>query len=268
MWYLWQGTLPITLGLQYPRQARLSTFHFNAAPPRICTVMPQQPNKYARTPRSLVLNAISPVIMPFVRREGRTRLYYEVHGSSNGKPLLLTHGYSSTHEMWKGQIEDFTQAGYRLIIWSMRGHGRSSYPEAAHLYSEKLTVEDIKAILDEVVGEGNQAIVGGLSLGGYVSQAFYRDYPERVKALLIIGRQNFHLVVAADGLISSPRYRTRLQKRFRQSGMESNRERNGRPLRPRRPGVAATVQSGARSCQPSQRRRVGYGCSWHARPTE
>ena len=31
-----------------------------------------------------------------------------------------------------------------------------------------------------------QAIVGGLSLGGYMSLAFYRSHPERVRALLII----------------------------------------------------------------------------------
>lgn len=80
-----------------------------------------------------------------------------------------------------------SQAGYKLIIWDMRGHGRSFYPEAQHLYSEKFTVEDMEAILDKVVGKGNSAIVGGLSLGGYMSQAFYRDHPERVEALLIIG---------------------------------------------------------------------------------
>lgn len=123
--------------------------------------------------------------MPFIKREHRTRLYYEVHG--DGKPLLLTHGYSSTHEMWEGQLEDFTKAGYKVIIWSMRGHGRSAYPEGAFQYSEKLTVEDMEVILDTVVGKGNKAIVGGLSLGGYMSQAFYRDHPERVEALLIIG---------------------------------------------------------------------------------
>ena len=31
-----------------------------------------------------------------------------------------------------------------------------------------------------------QPIVGGLSLGGYMSLAFYRSHPERVRALLII----------------------------------------------------------------------------------
>ena len=40
------------------------------------------------------------------------------------------------------------------------------------------------ALLDEVGAD--KAIVGGLSLGGYMSLAFYRNHPERVRALLII----------------------------------------------------------------------------------
>ncbi|KAK3719144.1 hypothetical protein LTR37_004708 [Vermiconidia calcicola] len=124
--------------------------------------------------------------MPFLKREFRTRIYYEVHGEPEGTPLLLTHGYSSTSGMWQGQIEPFTKAGYKLIIWDMRGHGRSSYPDDQNAYSEALTVADMAAILDHVCGAGTTAIVGGLSLGGYMSQAFYRDHSQRVEALLII----------------------------------------------------------------------------------
>ncbi len=40
------------------------------------------------------------------------------------------------------------------------------------------------ALLDTV--GATSAIVGGLSLGGYMSLAFYRAHPERVRALLII----------------------------------------------------------------------------------
>ncbi len=74
--------------------------------------------------------------MPYLKREGRTRCYYEVHG--DGTPLLLTHGYSSASGMWHGQIEPFTKAGYKLIIWDMRGHGRSSYPDDQNAYSEAI----------------------------------------------------------------------------------------------------------------------------------
>jgi pimeloyl-ACP methyl ester carboxylesterase len=118
--------------------------------------------------------------MPKVNRCG-VQIYYEVHGS--GPPLLLTHGYSSTARMWQGQIEALSKH-HKLVLWDMRGHGRSDYPGDASAYSEALTVADIAALLDQVGAVS--AIVGGLSLGGYMSLAFYRVHPERVRALLII----------------------------------------------------------------------------------
>jgi pimeloyl-ACP methyl ester carboxylesterase len=118
--------------------------------------------------------------MPNINRDG-VGIYYEVHGS--GAPLLLTHGYSSTSAMWHGQIEALSRH-HKLVLWDMRGHGRSDYPDDPASYSEALTVADIAALLDEIGAE--RAIVGGLSLGGYMSLAFYRAHPDRVRALLII----------------------------------------------------------------------------------
>ena len=40
--------------------------------------------------------------MPKIDRDG-VNIHYEVHG--DGPPLILTHGYSSTSAMWKGQVE-------------------------------------------------------------------------------------------------------------------------------------------------------------------
>ena len=118
--------------------------------------------------------------MPQIDRDG-VRIYYEVHGS--GPPLLLTHGYSSTSAMWQGQIAALSKH-HKLVLWDMRGHGQSDYPDDPAAYSEALTVADITALLDAVGAD--RAIVGGLSLGGYMSLAFYRAHPERVRALLII----------------------------------------------------------------------------------
>jgi pimeloyl-ACP methyl ester carboxylesterase len=118
--------------------------------------------------------------MPKINRDG-VEIHYEIHGS--GPPLLLTHGYSSTSQMWQGQIEPLSKH-HKLVLWDMRGHGRSDYPDDPSAYSETLTVEDMAALLDEVGAES--AIVGGLSLGGYMSLAFCRAHPERVRALLIV----------------------------------------------------------------------------------
>src|SRR6202163_2969663 len=114
--------------------------------------------------------------MPEIDRDG-VKIHYEVHGS--GPALLLTHGFSSTSAMWQGQIAALSQH-HKLVLWDMRGHGRSGYPEDLAAYSEALTVGDMAALLDEVGAES--AIVGGLSLGGYMSLAFYRAYPGRGRA--------------------------------------------------------------------------------------
>ena len=118
--------------------------------------------------------------MPKIDRDG-VNIHYEVHGS--GPPLLLTHGYSSTSAMWQGQIAALSK-NHQLVLWDMRGHGQSDYPDDPAAYSEALTVADMAALLDEIGADS--AIVGGLSLGGYMSLAFYRAHPERVRALLII----------------------------------------------------------------------------------
>ncbi|KAK3069329.1 hypothetical protein LTR53_012412 [Teratosphaeriaceae sp. CCFEE 6253] len=121
--------------------------------------------------------------MPYLRRGG-VELYYEVHGA--GPLLILSHGYSSTSEMWQGQTGVFARDGYQVVVWDMRGHGKSSYPDDPALYSEAHTVADMAAILDEVGEIGCAAIVGGLSLGGYMSLTFHQTHPDRVKALLLI----------------------------------------------------------------------------------
>jgi pimeloyl-ACP methyl ester carboxylesterase len=118
--------------------------------------------------------------MPKIDRDG-VKIHYEVHGT--GPTLLLTHGYSSTSAMWQGQIEALSKH-HKLVLWDMRGHGQSDYPDDPAAYSEALTTADMAALLD-AVGAPN-AIVGGLSLGGYMSLAFYRSHPHRVRALLII----------------------------------------------------------------------------------
>lgn len=118
--------------------------------------------------------------MPKLDRDG-VRLYYEVHGE--GPALILTHGFSATSQMWKGQI-DTLAPHFTVITWDMRGHGQSDYPSDPSEYTEEATVADIAALLDQAGAD--TAVVGGLSLGGYMSLAFQRAHPDRTRALLII----------------------------------------------------------------------------------
>lgn len=124
--------------------------------------------------------------MAEVDRDG-VRIRYDVHdppaGRREGAPaILLTHGYTSSSHMWAPNLEALTER-HRVITWDLRGHGQSDYPDDLDQYSEALAVRDMGAILD-AEGEG-PAIIGGLSLGGYLSLAFHLAHPERTVALML-----------------------------------------------------------------------------------
>jgi pimeloyl-ACP methyl ester carboxylesterase len=117
--------------------------------------------------------------MAYLDRDG-VRIYYEVHGT--GPAILLSHGYSATSAMWTGQVGPFSE-GNTLILWDMRGHGNSDSPANPAEYSEALTTADMAALLDAVGAP--TAVIGGLSLGGYMSLSFNVAYPQRVDALML-----------------------------------------------------------------------------------
>ena len=110
---------------------------------------------------------------------GDTDLYYEVHGK--GPAILLTHGYSANTRMWAPNI-DALAARHTLIVWAVRGHGRSGAPDDPAAYSRDKTMHDMAALLDHLQIE--RAVIGGLSLGGYLSLAFNVFHPDRVRGLL------------------------------------------------------------------------------------
>ena len=118
--------------------------------------------------------------MPQLDRDG-VRIWYEVHG--DGPPVLLSHGYTASAAMWEPQVGPLAHAGYRVVAWDQRGHGRSDYPDDPADYAEDLAVGDMAAVLDAV--GARRAVVGGLSLGGYLSLAFHLRHPERTAALAL-----------------------------------------------------------------------------------
>ncbi len=120
--------------------------------------------------------------MAFLERDG-ARLYYEVHGEAGDRPpLVLTHGFSASGRMWEPNVEALC-ADRQVLVWDLRGHARTDAPAGAP-YSEEAAVADMAALLD-VVG-WDCAVIGGMSLGGYLSLAFATRHPERVAALLLV----------------------------------------------------------------------------------
>ncbi len=119
--------------------------------------------------------------MPKIDRNG-VEIHYEIEGE--GPLVLLTHGFTASTVMWKSNVPALVEAGYRVLTWDMRGHGRSASPDDLSHYSTDLTVGDIDALLD--TASASSAVIAGMSLGGCMSLAYYMAHPGRVRALMLI----------------------------------------------------------------------------------
>ena len=123
--------------------------------------------------------------MPYLDRAG-TRIYYEItegpEDLEGRAPLLLSHGYGASSDMWRPNIAALA-ATRPVITWDMRGHGRSDSPDDQEQYSHAACVADMAALLDAAGAE--RAVLGGLSLGGFLSLEFVLEHPERVDAVML-----------------------------------------------------------------------------------
>jgi len=120
--------------------------------------------------------------MAILDRDG-VKLHYDVHGGSEDRSLLLTHGYGASGRMWEPNLPVLGRD--RLAItWDMRGHGSSDAPGDGSLYTHDACVEDMAALLDAAGAE--PASLCGMSLGGFLSLRFRLRYPARVRALVLV----------------------------------------------------------------------------------
>jgi len=119
--------------------------------------------------------------MAYLTRDG-VRIFYEDEGT--GIPIFLSHGFGASTRMWDGQVAEFSDR-YRFIRWDMRGHGQSDSPDDPALYSQAHTLGDILGVLDYL--EIDKAVIGGHSLGGYMTLAFNARHADRTKALVLQG---------------------------------------------------------------------------------
>ncbi|UPJ63763.1 alpha/beta fold hydrolase [Bradyrhizobium sp. 191] len=106
-----------------------------------------------------------------------------VEVSGEGAPLVFVHGFTTTAEFWREQIEAFS-VRHQMIRINLPGHGCSPRPEDRN-YTIEAFVEDVLEVYRALAID--PAVLIGLSMGGTVAQTFALSYPERVKALVLVG---------------------------------------------------------------------------------
>jgi pimeloyl-ACP methyl ester carboxylesterase len=100
----------------------------------------------------------------------------------SGPAVVLIHGFPLCRRMWKPQVPALTAAGYRVIACDLRGFGESESVGSG--LSMDLLADDVAALLDHLGIE--RAVIGGMSMGGYVLLNLIDRHPQRVAAALFM----------------------------------------------------------------------------------
>lgn len=115
---------------------------------------------------------------------GQVQLSYTDAGASpdpTAPTLVLIHGWTCDSHDWLFQHDAFAQQ-HRVVALDLRGHGRSSAPEAG--YSPFDHAGDIVALLKHL--RITSAIAVGHSLGGVVAAALAVEHPDLVVASVVV----------------------------------------------------------------------------------
>ena len=114
--------------------------------------------------------------------DGRTLAWRE---AGAGWPVVLLHAFPLSSRMWDPQLAR-VPGGYRFIAPDLRGFGRSDLARPGSMPSPMSVdayARDVGALMDGL--ELDSAVVVGLSLGGYVAFAMYRQLSARFAGLVL-----------------------------------------------------------------------------------
>jgi pimeloyl-ACP methyl ester carboxylesterase len=97
-----------------------------------------------------------------------------------GLPVVFLHAFPQSRAMWTSQVQVLSKT-CRVVTLDFRGFGESDAP--LWHYTLEQFADDVQGLLDHLSIQ--QAVLAGLSMGGYTLFAFYRKYADRVKGLVL-----------------------------------------------------------------------------------
>lgn len=128
------------------------------------------------------------VAIPVAAKDGESKfatlngakIHYQSYGQGSDA-FVLVHGWSSNLEAWGHQIPDLAKRG-RVIALDLPGHGKSDKPELPY------TMDHFAAAIDAVMKDAKveRGIILGHSMGTPVARQFYRKYPKKTLAIVIV----------------------------------------------------------------------------------
>lgn len=104
-------------------------------------------------------------------------------GGASAPTVVLVHGFALTLESWVYQRRALREAGYRVVLMDLRGHGRSEEGEPTS-YTVGRLGRDIAAVIEQVVPTGPVVLVGH-SMGGMALMSFAGQFPDLLRKRVI-----------------------------------------------------------------------------------
>lgn len=120
--------------------------------------------------------------MPAIRANG-VELYYELHGEGDDV-LVLNNGIIASTATWAAFQVPALAPRYRVLLYDMRGQGRSQkWRPGDPEYTWEAHADDLAALLDALGIE--RAHIGGISYGGELTLVFALRHPQRCRKLIV-----------------------------------------------------------------------------------
>jgi pimeloyl-ACP methyl ester carboxylesterase len=102
-----------------------------------------------------------------------TQIYAERFGPADGLPVVLAHGWTENLSYWIHVIRELSGRGLHVVAYDLRGHGHSG---GSGDYSIARFGQDLEAVLQTAVPQGQRALIAGHSLGAMSIAAWAADH--------------------------------------------------------------------------------------------
>ena len=122
----------------------------------------------------------------------RGNIYFQWHIPEVSEPLkgtiVLVHGFSTPSFVWGGLLDNFLNAGYKVLVYDHYGRGYSERPNFQ--YDKELYLETLREL---IVSQDIQEPVHlvGYSMGGPIVGLYADQYPESTKSTTLIAPAGF-----------------------------------------------------------------------------
>jgi pimeloyl-ACP methyl ester carboxylesterase len=97
-----------------------------------------------------------------------------------GVPVIFIHAFPLNQRMWDDQVSRLRDH-FRAISLDLRGFGGTDAPHGPYSIDEMAA--DVRGLMTAL--EIDRAVLVGLSMGGYIALAFFRNHPEAVRGLVL-----------------------------------------------------------------------------------